>query len=57
MIEPGEYHRYRAEPPTTAYCPARLRLVRQEHQAVMQKLVACCSPRQLPVLAGQWLRL
>jgi hypothetical protein len=38
-IAPGEYRRYRAEPPTIAYCPACLQLVRQEYQAIMQRLV------------------
>ena len=38
-IAPSECRRYRAELPTIAYCPACLRLVRQEHQAIMQKLV------------------
>jgi hypothetical protein len=38
-IAPSEYRRYRAEPPTTAYCPACLRLVRLEHQVIMQQLV------------------
>lgn len=45
-IAPSEYRRYRAEPPTIAYCPACLRQVRQEHQTVMRGLVergSCCT--------------
>jgi hypothetical protein len=38
-IAPSEYRRYRAELTTTAYCPTCLRLVRLEHQAIMQQLV------------------
>jgi hypothetical protein len=48
-IAPSEYRRYRAEPPTIAYCPACLRLVRQEYQAIMQRLVergSCCTCQQ-----------
>jgi uncharacterized protein YlaI len=38
-IAPSECRRYRAEPPTTAYCPACLREVRRESQAIMQQVI------------------